>query len=361
MATYKKILLNGIQLSQEDSLTGIQRVSREIILRIDKLVESDPELQISYVFCKGSKHTIIQPQELKNISVIEINSLHRIRSEMFSFPKLAKKEKAVPVNIPLDLLCRAKNQIATIYDLRPAKYKNYDSFKFRLKFRIAMWLIKKYSKLILTDSNYQKSAIKDYLRCSEAKIHTFYCGWEHMASIEADETVFDKNSQIIKGEYFYTIGSLAPHKNFKWILEVAKRNKDKQFIIAGGKNLKAWKDNIETDEIKNVQFIGYVTDGESKALMGHCRAFLFPSKYEGFGMPPLEAMACGAPIIISNTTCLPEIYEDSAHYIDPDDYEVDLDKILDEPVGSAEKILAKCSWDVAAKQILELLKKEAKI
>ena len=360
MAVYREIIINGIQISREPSLTGIQRVCREIILRIDNLVGRDSGLKISYAFCKDSPHKIINPRELHNIRCIELDTSNRYKAQLFKFPKLVKSRKAVPVSFALDLGCRAKNQIFTIYDLRPVKYKNYDSFKFRLKFYVAMRLVKKYAKLILTDSDYQNAAITDYFGFNKEKVHTFYCGWEHLNNIETDETIFERNLQIKKGEYFYTIGSLAPHKNFKWILEVAKRNENKQFIIAGGKNLKAWKDNIETDEIKNVHFIGYVTDEENKALLSNCKAFLFPSKYEGFGLPPLEALACGVPIIISDATCLPEIYEDSAHYINPDDYEVDLDVLLNEPVAPAEKILQKCSWDVVSMQIYDIIKAEAK-
>lgn len=361
MADYKEVIINGIQISREATLTGIQRVYREIILRIDKLKGEDADVQILYAFCKDSPHNIIKAQELHNIRCIELDVSNRHKAQLFQFPKLVKSRRALSVSFAMDLGCRAKNQIVTIYDLRPVIYKKYDSLRFRVKFYIAMKLAKKYSKLILTDSDYQNAAIRNYFGCKKEKVVTFYCGWEHMNSIEEDEEIFEKYPQIKKGEYFYTIGSLAPHKNFKWILETAKRNADKQFIIAGGKNLRAWKDNIETDTIKNVQFIGYVTDEENKALMSYCRAFLFPSKYEGFGLPPLEALSCGVPIIISNATCLPEIYEDSAHYIDPDDFEVDLDKILNVPLASPDKILKKCSWDIAAEQIFQLIKTEAKV
>lgn len=100
---------------------------------------------------------------------------------------------------------------------------------------------------------------------------------------------------VKKGEYFYALGSLAGHKNFKWIREVARRNPDKTFVVAGGKDLRAFGDDTEAKDTHNVFYPGYVSDAENAALMKHCRLFLHPAVFEGFGIPPLEALALGAP------------------------------------------------------------------
>lgn len=354
----KKIVINGIALSNLNNISGIPRFCRELILRLDRLFGSD--FVVEYLYMEDAENLILGLNELKNIIPVEVKKSKRFMAlNLKVIPKYLKSNDAICVNFAPEAV-NTKEQILTIHDLRPALFKGGDSFKTKLKYKINLNLAKKKSLKILTVSNYQKELIKDYLKLNDSQVCVIYNGWEHLNNIETDETIFERNLQIKKGEYFYTIGSLAPHKNFKWILEVAKRNENKQFIIAGGKNLKVWKDNIETNEIKNVHFIGYVTDEENKALLSNCKAFLFPSKYEGFGLPPLEALACGVPIIISNATCLPEIYENSAHYINPDDYEVDLDKLLNEPVAPAEKILQKCSWDVVSMQIYDIIKAEAK-
>ena len=90
--------------------------------------------------------------------------------------------------------------------------------------------------------------------------------------------------------------------------------------------------------------------------MQHCRAFIHPAIYEGFGIPPLEALSCGADIIVSTATCLPEIYKNSAHYIDPYNYDVDLDNLLKQPVESRESVLERFDWSVEAKKLLSLLR-----
>jgi glycosyltransferase involved in cell wall biosynthesis len=138
-------------------------------------------------------------------------------------------------------------------------------------------------------------------------------------------------------------------------MEVAKRNPQLQFVVTGKAEgfTKLGVDKLKTS---NIHFTGYLTDGEIKALMQNCRAFIHPAIYEGFGIPPLEAMSCGADLIISTATCLPEIYENSAHYIDPYDYDVDLEKLLAEPISPASDILDKFSWEREAEKLYKILK-----
>ena len=99
---------------------------------------------------------------------------------------------------------------------------------------------------------------------------------------------------------------MSPQKNFIWIKEIAKRNPHLLFVVTGKAEgfTKLDADDLKTD---NLLFTGYLTDGEVKSLMQHCRAFIYPAIYVGFGIPPLEAMSCGAEVIASTATCLPEI------------------------------------------------------
>nr|MCR5404394.1 glycosyltransferase [Butyrivibrio sp.] len=101
---------------------------------------------------------------------------------------------------------------------------------------------------------------------------------------------------------------------------------------------------------------GYLSDSYVKTLMKYCKAFIQPSLSEGFGIPPLEALSVGAEIIVSNATCLPEIYGNTAHYIDPLDYDnIDLEAILSTPVEKPDAILEKFSWDHAAQSLASIV------
>ena len=108
--------------------------------------------------------------------------------------------------------------------------------------------------------------------------------------------------------------------------------------------------------LKNVTLLGYVSDGDVKSLMKNCKAFVFPSYYEGFGIPPLEALSVGAKIIVANTASLPEIYADTALYISPDDTDVQLKKLLEGKTAAPDEILKKYTYGAAAQKLLETLR-----
>ncbi|MBQ2549528.1 MAG: glycosyltransferase [Treponema sp.] len=110
------------------------------------------------------------------------------------------------------------------------------------------------------------------------------------------------------------------------------------------------------NSLKNVIMTGYLNDGEVKSLLSRCKAFVLPSYFEGFGLPPLEALSCGAKIIISNRTSLPEIYKNCAYYIDPDNPDVNLEKLLDQPVEDPSALLERFTLENTAKRLYEIVK-----
>ncbi len=165
-----------------------------------------------------------------------------------------------------------------------------------------------------------------------------------------------ENTPKLQNGFYFTLGSLSKRKNLKWILDYAKKNPDDLFAISG----KPLNDLIPNEldqlkELKNIIFLGYLTDGQVKTLMSKCKAFIFPSYYEGFGIPPLEALSVGAKIIVSKAACLPEIYGNTAHYIDPNNPDVNLNQLLEQPVESPERILEKYTYDNAAEQLITCL------
>lgn len=174
-------------------------------------------------------------------------------------------------------------------------------------------------------------------------------GWQHYNRVGTDETIFERVPRLKRKEYYFAASSLTPQKNFKWLKEVAQKNPDCTFAIAGKIEGLSTANDMDK-KLDNVIYLGFVSDEEMKTLMANCKAFIHPALYEGFGITPMEAMSVGAELIISNAACLPEIYGKSAHYIDPHNSDVDLDKLLSEPVESADKVLNNYSWEKFAKK-----------
>jgi len=253
-------------------------------------------------------------------------------------------------------ICISKGSVICTNDIRSLIHKEYDPVIFRIKCTINALSSKYLAKCIVTISETSKHEICNKLKIRHDRVRIIYPGWEHIKDITGDETVWERIKSINKGEYYYSLSSRAPHKNFKWIEEVAKRNPNSVFLIGGQK----WNNGDEKgDTPKNVIYLGYVSDSENVELMKNCKAFLHPAKYEGFGMTPLEALACGAHIIISNSSCLPEIFGDCASYFDPDNYDIDLNEAVDHTVLQPDKLLKKYSWDKAAKQWFDLIQEYA--
>ena len=349
----RPIVINGTVLC--DNITGIPRYVYEVVSRLDKLLEGTG-LDVRLAYRDDGR-----PLHLTGLKNIQVVPLHAVRYcyNLFVLPHYLRKNHAFFVGLASDMLM-TRDSAVVLHDIRPLVMDTDRGF-FRFKFWVHCLSTKWFAREVYTVSDDQRHLISDKLGIPLDKIGVTYNGWEHMNAVEPDESVFEKLPDVKKGEYFYALGSLAKHKNYKWIREVAARNTDKTFVVAGGADLAAFgKDEADAArDTGNVFYPGYVTDGENKALMQHCKAFLHPAVFEGFGIPPLEALSQGAPILLSNASCLPELYGDCARYFDPNDYKADLDALLAEPVSKSDKLLEKYSWDKTAAFWLEQIKRYA--
>lgn len=347
--------IDGLFLTQR--ITGIQRYAYELCLEIDKLITPN-EIELLVPANIEAEFETNIPQ-YNNIKVIRYGKHGGIKWQQIDLARYLKKNKREGIFLTNILPLMCPRGIMTIHDV---SYKaNPDFFTSKrdrvsaLWHRLNYWWAAKSKIQILTDSEFSKEEIKKYYHIKESRIHIVYVGWQHMQRINASTDTFDKYSMLKENEYYFAMSTLAPNKNFKWIMEAAKQNPNQIFAIAGGGAL---KENEEAQQIKNLHLLGYVSDEDAKTLMKNCKAFLFPTLYEGFGMPPLEAIVCGAKhIIVSDTPCMREVYGDHATYISPKEYtHIDLSKLdcLDN-VHNYKPLLDKYSWKVSAKKIISLV------
>lgn len=343
---------NGRFLTKK--MTGLERFAYELISHLDKICEKGE-------FCVVTSKLVKDLPNWKNIEIVQTGKLKREAWEQLCLGPWLRKHKMKCVNLtttfPLlhaDVVCLHDVMVFEIGRMfMGSLYGVAGLFWKRLLFRIAKLTASK----VLTVSEYSKCKLNDILGIPNEKIFVVYNAWQHFQDVVADNKVFEKLPKIVhQGEYFFSLSSLTPQKNFKWIIEAAKINPQLQFVVTG----KAEGFTKLGGELipGNIHFTGYLTDGEIKALMSECRAFIHPAIYEGFGITPLEALSCGADLIVSTATCLPEIYEKSAHYIDPYNFDVDLECLLSEPTSTASEVLAKFDWKREAEKLLNILRKD---
>ncbi|MDE5946487.1 MAG: glycosyltransferase family 4 protein [Oscillospiraceae bacterium] len=217
--------------------------------------------------------------------------------------------------------------VVTVHDM---VYKAFpETVRARTKYMLDTGLRKsmKRADIIVTDSEFSKSEIIKYFPCYKDKIRVVPCGVDLKRfypdnDIKRIEEV--KKNLEIEGEYFLYLGTIEPRKNLQRLIEAYSRfidNNDNlpKLVLAGGKG---WLYNDIFEKVKKLNldnkviFTKYVPSGDMRYLMCGASAFLFPSIYEGFGMPPLEAMACGVPVLISGEASLPEVTGKSAVIVD---------------------------------------------
>lgn len=229
----------------------------------------------------------------------------------------------------------------------PPLLRIYNKWQYRL--------IAKKAKKIITVSYFSRNQIAQTYHIDSEKIAVIYNSWDHFKKINADYSVLDASPALLKPFYF-SLGSLSKRKNIKWIVEYAAKHPDSLFLLSGISQPTAEASEFDGGLTpQNIMLLGYLDDAKVKALMERCKAFIMPSYYEGFGIPPLEALSCGAQIIVANAASLPEIYGNTAHYIDPFNTDIDLDELLKQPVDAPDAILEKYSYDTSAQQVYDLI------
>lgn len=333
-----KKIINGRFLTQ--GITGVQRFAHEIIRELDNIVNPG-EYKIL-----APKNIIHKELKYKNIEVEICGNLVGHLWEQLELPFYVRKNKGQLLN-----LCNTapiiNPGIVTIHDIQTRVHPEFFNKKFALWYNLMNKFNIKNSKKIITVSEFSKDEIIKYYGVSSEKINVIYNGWQHMERIERDESILAK-LKIKTEEYILGVSSMNPNKNFKYILGLAKLHPEYKFLIVGKKNNDIFKDG-SVEELKNLTWTGYVTDEELKSLYANAKAFVFPSFYEGFGIPPLEAIACGCKnIFVSNTSSLIEIYRDKVNYINPKKIEkiVFLDK-------SSKKLLKDYIWIKSANSVYE--------
>jgi glycosyltransferase involved in cell wall biosynthesis len=190
------------------------------------------------------------------------------------------------------------------------------TWRFRLWYRLLFSVAGRRAAAILTNSDYSRDELVKRVGLDPARISPTWLGVEHVRRVPPDPGVFTKHN-LPEAPYLLAVSSVNPNKNFSSVLRALELlgADAPPCVIAGQRYDRVFgQSGLDT---RRVTHVGYVSDAELYALYSRAMCLLFPSFYEGFGLPPVEAMALGCPAIVSNTSVLPEICGDAALYCDP--------------------------------------------
>jgi glycosyltransferase involved in cell wall biosynthesis len=330
----------------EQRLTGVQRYAYEIIRELDLICG---DINICLAVSKSTNVDI----PLTNIRIIKIGRKINFFWEEILLPLYIIKNKAIGI-----YLCNRspflRPDIVCIHDISPIVNKNYFSLLYRTLITMQMNNAILRAQRIITVSCFSESEIiKKYGVKVNTKVVVIANAWQHINHICENKQAL-KKYHLLSGSYYFTLGSIMKSKNIDWIIETAKLNQNEFFLISGLNNKKI-ADGALTDLPPNVRLLGYVSDCDMKTIIMNCKAFVFPSLYEGFGIPPLEAYALGKEVIVSDIPALREIFNNNAYYIDPHSPQELAD--VYSALGNHKDVLDKYSWKRSSLLLYEELVK----
>ena len=273
-------------------------------------------------------------------------------------------------------LVHPRSSVVTVHDLGYRHYPGAHPLLDRLYLNLSTRYNARAARRVIAVSQATQDDLVQHYGLEPDKITVVYSGWdERMQPVEDEATIEGVKARYhIRGEYVLYVGTLQPRKNLGRLLEAvallrkrAQRGEAPGLVIAGRKG---WLYDQIFQQVERlgleseVLFPGYVPQEDLPALLSGARLFVFPSLYEGFGLPVLEAMACGTPVVCSNVSSLPEVAGDAALLVDPldvKDMAEAMNRLLQdeglrtELVERGYRQVRQFSWDRCARETLAVL------
>ncbi len=359
----------GINLIPFSTVQGIEIFSRNLILNLLKFKKEEE------FFILGSENMpelLDFPKtkliKIKGLKVKYSKALHQQTLIYF----LLKKYK-------IDLLFSPspaapffyKNKVVVIHDCAYDRFKEFKNLLSKIYFRAMFYGAKYFSKKIVTVSNFSKKELIELYKINPAKIEVIYEGVPELPEVSENFIEKTLNKFKIDQPYFLYVGNWRPRKNLPSLIKAFKifRGKTKLdwVLVIGGRKDKRFLDLEKEIKKNNLQGKIILTDTLSRkeitSLYKKAKALTFPSFYEGFGLPVLEAQSLGTPVLTSSTSSLPEVAGDSVLYVDPYSVEeiakgmeriVFDEKLREDLIKKGFENIKRFSWQKAAKQLLNL-------
>lgn len=361
-----QIIVNGKFLG--DALTGVQRhaweiLSRLLMTRSDITVAVPQSLQVAPSY---------QPVDERWLSRFGAGGGHYWQQRVLPRHLRAHDLLWTPSGLgPLAV----KRQVLTIHDLSFLDHPEWFSKSYALVYRLLLPLTMKRALHIFTSSEFSKRRIVERLRIPPERITIVPSAVSNLIAGDSAPPERDEEIQALYNlprRYLLALGSVEPRKNLARLIQAAlllrRDYPDLRVVLVGGQQAIYNQVAFPAEAEPIIQRLGYVPNDHLPAIYRRAEVFVYPSLYEGFGIPPLEAMACGTAVITSNQTSLPEVVGDAALMVPPTDVQAIADairRVLDEPqlkqrlIDSGHRRAAQFSWDDSTRIVADVLQRLA--
>lgn len=350
-----KLYVNGRFLARRP--TGVERFGREMLFRMNALSEGGllNGLEVEILTPRGSDVAA----EFPKLRCSQVGRLRGQLWEQIELPIYARRGVLLSLCNLGPLL--GIRQVLCIHDAATAALPHAFGWRFRKWYSLAMPLLGRSARKIVTISKFSAGELKRWYRIPSEKVAVVSEGGEHIIRVTPGPLNLPLDDHRF---YLLAVGSQAAHKNLKVVFQALSQLEDVpvDLILVGGSNSGVFA-GPDVSESKRVIRAGYVSDGVLKSLYERASAFVFPSLYEGFGIPPLEAMHCGCPVIASEAACMPEVLGDAALFFNPSSPEdlaaqirrLYLDEQLRRDLRERGKVRAAMySWDDGAADLIQI-------
>ncbi|WP_372621858.1 glycosyltransferase family 4 protein [Falsiroseomonas sp.] len=344
------LAVNGRFLTQ--NVTGVQRFAAEVTQAI-----AATGTPLRLLAPHGA------PDRLGNVPVEHVGRRVGQSWEQLDLPRASGSLPLLSLGNTAPLQCGGP-RFVVIHDAGVFDTPESYSLGFRAWYRSLHLALPRLGARIVTVSGFSRARLAGRLRLDPARIAVMPEGGEHILRAPADAGVLAKHGLAPRG-YALAVGTRAAHKNLAALREAAALLASRGMVLAVAGAVQGGAFSGAADaEGSGVRLLGRVSDAELRALYENALCLLFPSRYEGFGIPPLEAMWCGCPVLAARAGAVPEVCGEAALWFDaegPATPAAALTRLLDEP-GLADALRSEgraraqlYSWDAAARRLLDIL------
>ncbi len=355
----KAIAINGRFLTQ--GTTGVQRFAREVTSAIDRLAATGewPQARVLHP-------PLPAPASYEHLTAQACGRRSGQLWEQLELPRAARRTFLLNLGNTAPLL-HGPHQAVVIHDAGVFDTPESYSAAFRLWYRLMQKRLARAGALLLTVSEFSRGRIAEHLGIERARIAVLPEGGEHMLRAPADQAVLTRHG-LQPGRFALAVGNPVAHKNLATLGAAAAVLAQQGMVLAAAGSADPGVYSSAGAPPDSVRSLGRVTDAELRALYESALCLVFPSRYEGFGLPPLEAMTCLCPVIAARAGAVPEVCGRAALWFEPGDaagLAAALARLLQEPGLAAElretgrARAARFTWDAAARALLRHLEAHA--